>query len=125
MSKVSILSPYEMPEEVFFFLLSYSTRLLLHTATKLAEEKGKVGKKVGFHASFLFSAFQKEGVQRRPSTQCRPGNRVLRPGGAQALHHPVSRPSPLQHIQVRRSHFCFSFFFFLVLTQSLKMAENL
>lgn len=37
----------------------------------------------------------------RCPVQHRHDNRVIRPAGAQALHHPMSGASPLQHIQVR------------------------
>ncbi|MEQ2196385.1 hypothetical protein XENOCAPTIV_023867 [Xenoophorus captivus] len=47
----------------------------------------------------VFRAPRKEGVRPGPPSQRCHGNRVLRPAGAQALHHPVSGPSPLQHIQ--------------------------
>lgn len=42
---------------------------------------------------------REEGVWPKPPSQRCHGNRVIRPTGAQALHHPVSGASPLQHIQ--------------------------
>lgn len=57
-------------------------------------------KKSSISVSVLFG-LQEESVWPRPPVQHRHGNRVIRPAGAQALHHPVSGASPLQHIQVR------------------------
>uniref|UniRef100_A0A3P8RII9 EGF-like domain-containing protein n=1 Tax=Astatotilapia calliptera TaxID=8154 RepID=A0A3P8RII9_ASTCA len=54
------------------------------------------------HSPVLRSPREK-GVRQRPPSQCCHYDRVVRPASAQALPHPVSGASPLQHIQVRQT----------------------
>lgn len=65
-----------------------------------ARTKSSISVSVPTSNRTVLFVLQEESVWPRPPVQHRHGNRVICPAGAQALHHPVSRASPLQHIQV-------------------------
>ena len=54
-----------------------------------------------FPVLLYFFVSQEEGVRPRRSSTRRHGNRIPHPARAQALHHAVSRPTGLQHVQVK------------------------
>ena len=54
-----------------------------------------------FPVLLYFFVSQEEGVRPRRSSTRRHGNRIPHPARAQALHHAESRPTGLQHVQVK------------------------